>query len=107
MTTLDIDRLRARYHDVDPIRLPMLDDALCELADHVLAEELTADGLTDALASPWAVCIDELVVAVDLDLTRSTVAASWAHAILKAVTMPSTALIRPPGSSSTGGRPTR
>ncbi len=88
MTTLDIDRLRAHYHDVDPVRLSVLDESLRELADHVLDDELAGDGLADALASVWAVCIGELVVAVDLDPSRSThsVAASWAHAILEAVT---------------------
>lgn len=88
MTTLDIERLRAHYHDVDPVRLPVLDDALRELADHILDDELDGSGLDgDVLASAWAVCVDELVVDVDLEDVRSTrdVAASWAHAILAAL----------------------
>ena len=86
MTTLDIERLSARYHEVAPAVLPLFDDALRELADHVLDDGLARDDLADTLASPWAICIDELAVAVDLDPTRSTVAAVWASAILGAVT---------------------
>jgi hypothetical protein len=92
MTTLDIDRLRAHYHDIDPARLQLLDDALRELVDHVLEDELAGSdlqggSLAGVLASAWALCIDELTVDVDLDTNWSTrnVASSWAQAILAAV----------------------
>jgi len=88
MTTLDIDRLRAHYHAVDPARLPVLDDALRAMADHVLEDELAGTDLDGGVAaSAWAVCVDQLVVDVDLDRLRYSggVAASWARAILDAV----------------------
>lgn len=86
MTTLGIDRLSAYYHDVDLARIAVFDDALCELADHALDDELSGREPAGVLASAWAVCLDELAVAVDLDPTRPAIAASWASVILEAVT---------------------
>lgn len=90
MTTLDIDHLVARYHDLDPNRFGGLDDAFHALADHVLEDELAgndlgARALAGDIASSWAVCVDELIVEVELDPLSGRVAEQWAHAILDTV----------------------
>jgi len=92
MTTIEIDRIRARYHEVDPAELSVLDAALRVLADDVLEDELAGAELAGGwlaghVAGAYAVCVDELTVRVDLDVTdsRLNVASAWAGEILDAL----------------------
>ena len=83
MVTLALDRLHARYHDVDLDVAARLDSAL---------HGVVAGALDDALASrpmptAFAVCVPRVTVEVELDPTRPVpaLAQAWAAAIVAAV----------------------
>lgn len=84
MDTVTLNRLHARYRDVDPDAVARLDDALADVARRALDREM------DRLAAgpEFAICIREIDLAVELDVTKSSgmLAAQWARAIAGAVT---------------------
>ena len=91
VTTLRIDHLEARYHDVTVDGVALLDRALAGVVadglDRAVTDaELGGGLLDDPLDAAWAVCLQELSVDVELDPASPAEAASlWSRAIVGAL----------------------
>ncbi len=84
-TTLTVERLHARYHDVDPGMAERLDGALAAVAGGGLERALADTPLSDG----FAVCVPALTVAVDLDPRQpvARLASDWAAVLVAELAM--------------------